>query len=89
MTDHTRRAPIAQPTAERTADQSTPSASGLTAERPGVEPERQYEPERQHEDDRDVVARTEHGQAETPRKYEQPDDDEVMPSDDASLNTKI
>lgn len=44
MTDHTRRAPIAQPTAERTADQSTPSASGLTAERPGVDPERQNEP---------------------------------------------
>jgi hypothetical protein len=43
VTDHTRRAPIAQPTAERTADQSTPSASGLTAERPGVRPERQYD----------------------------------------------
>jgi hypothetical protein len=82
MTDHTRRAPIAQPTAERTADQSTPSASGLTAGRPGVNPERQYD------DDEDVVARTDQGQADTPRKYEQ-DDDEVMPSDDSSLNTKI
>jgi hypothetical protein len=83
MTDHTRRAPIAQPSAERTADQSTPSASGLTAERPGVDPERQYD------DDQDVVARTEHGQADTPRKYEQHEDDEVLPPDDASLNTKI
>jgi hypothetical protein len=82
MTDHTRRAPIAQPTAERTADQSTQSASGLTADRPGVNPERQYD------DDEDVVARTDFGQADTPRKYEQ-DDDEVMPSDDSPLNTKI
>jgi hypothetical protein len=82
MTDHTRRAPIAQPTAERTADQSTPSASGLTADRPGVNPERQYD------DDEDVVARTDHGRADTPRKYEQ-EEDEVMPSDDSALNTKI
>jgi hypothetical protein len=45
VTDHTRHAPIAQPTAERTADQSTPSASGLTAERPGVRPEQPYDDE--------------------------------------------
>ena len=82
MTDHTRRAPIAQPTAERTADQSTPSASGLTAGRPGVNPERQYD------DDEDVVARTDHGQGETTRRYDE-DPDDVMPSDDAALNTKI
>jgi hypothetical protein len=62
MKEHERRTPVSQPTAERTADQSTQSASGLTAERPGVTPERQYE------DD---------------------SDDDVMPSDDSSLNTKI
>jgi hypothetical protein len=45
-------------------------------------------PERQFDDAEDVVERTEHGQAHTPRKYEQ-DDDDVVPSDDASLNTKI
>jgi hypothetical protein len=82
MTDRTRHAPLAQPTEERTADQSTPSASGLTAGRAGVNPERQFD------DAEDVVERTEHGQAHTPRKYEQ-DDDDVVPSDDASLNTKI
>lgn len=82
MTADKRRAPLAQPTAERTADQSTPSASGLTADRPGVNPERQYD------DDQDVVPRTDYGQAVTPRKYEQ-DDEKVVPSDDTSLNTKI
>ena len=82
MTDRTRHAPLAQPTEERIADQSTPSASGLTAGRPGAKPERDFD------DEEDVVERTEHGQAHTPRKYEQ-DDDGVVPSDDASLNTKI
>jgi hypothetical protein len=88
MSGHERRAPISQPTAERTSDQSTPSASGLTAERPGPGPERQY--------DDDVVPRTPEGH-QTPRnydraeKFEQGDntDDPVMPSDDSSLNTKI
>ena len=82
MTDHERRTPVSQPTAERTADQSTPSASGLTAGRPGVRPERQFD------DDRDVVARIDRGQSETPRRYEENEDD-VMPSDDSALNTKI
>ena len=47
MTDRDRRTPISQPTAERTSDQSTQSASGLSAERPGVGRERQ------NSDDRD------------------------------------
>ena len=72
MSNHDRKAPIAQPTAERTADQSTPSASGLTADRPGVRPERQFD------DDKDVVARVDRGQGETPRRYEEGVDD-VLP----------
>ena len=81
MKEHERRTPVSQPTAERTADQSTQSASGLTAERPGVTPERQSE------DDRDVVVRTQRPDERTPRNYDS--DDDVMPSDDSSLNTKI
>jgi hypothetical protein len=60
----TRKAPIAQPASERTADQSTPSASGLTAQRPGTRDERDSG------EDRDVVTRVDRGQAETPRRYE-------------------
>lgn len=82
MTDEKRHAPIAQPTSERTANQSTPSASGLTAERPGVTSECESD------EDRDVVARVDRGQGDTPRRYEE-DADDVMPSDDSSLNTKI
>ena len=50
MTDHDRHAPISQPTAERTSDQSTQSASGLSAERPGVQRERQNEDDRTDND---------------------------------------
>lgn len=69
MSGGQRRAPIAQPTSERTADQSTPSASGLTAERPGMNRER----DPSEEGDRDVVTRVYRGQARTPRRYDRPD----------------
>lgn len=52
MKDRERSTPIAQPTSERTADQSTQSASGLGAERPGDGPERQYDDDKRL-DDRD------------------------------------
>ncbi len=74
MKDRERRTPISQPTAERTADQSTQSASGLGAERPGHGRERQYDDDKRADDrldDRDDT------------------DDAAMPADDASLNTKI
>jgi hypothetical protein len=83
MTSETRKAPIAKPTEERTADQSTPSASGLTAGRDAVHRERD-------QDDRneDVAARTGRGEA-VPRRYEEHTDDDIMPSDDSSLKTRI
>jgi hypothetical protein len=70
------------PTAERTADQSTQSASGLSsgAERGGIA---------RHQEDDEPLYR---GPLDTPRRYDQPiedDDDPVMPSDDSTLNTKI
>ena len=67
------------PTAERTTDQSTQSASGLPMG--SGEQGRGW--------DEDVVNRA---PLDTPRRYEQPiadDEDPVMPSDDATMNTKI
>ena len=65
------------PTAELASDQSTQSASGLSAGR------------NRPDGDREAVNRQ---PLETPRRYDQPiedDDDPVMPSDDTTLNTKI
>jgi hypothetical protein len=62
------------PTAERADDQSTQSASGLSSET-----------------DRDTKEQRRQG-LDTPRRYDQPieaDDDPVMPSDDATVNTKM
>lgn len=61
------------PTAERTSDMSTQTASGLSG-------------------GRDAENAVNRAPLETPRRYEQPiedDDDPVMPADDATLNTKI
>jgi hypothetical protein len=82
MKDDTRKAPIAKPTEERTSVQSTPSASGLTAGRAGVNPDRD-----ERERTGDVAARTGRGE-EVPRRYDE-EVDEVMPSDDSSVNTKV
>ena len=47
-------------------------------------------PERNHADDEEIVRRTAEERDYTPRRYEQPkDDDPVMPGGDSSLNTKI
>jgi hypothetical protein len=65
------------PTAELARDQSTQSASGLSTG--GNRSDRSD----------DLVNRR---PLDTPRRYDQPiedDDDPVMPSDDATLNTKI
>jgi hypothetical protein len=86
MTDEARRStPIASPTSERTIDQSTQSASGLGAERPGTQSEAR------DDEDPDVVDRdrSDADRDETPRRYEEGTEDPVMPTDDSSLNTKI
>ena len=47
-------------------------------------------PERSRAEDEDIVRRTAEERDYTPRRYEQPqDDDPVMPGEDSSLNTKI
>jgi hypothetical protein len=69
------------PTAERAVDQSTQSASGLSSATD--------DPNEQRRDRPDEFTR---GRRDTPRRYDQPiedDDDPVMPSDDATVNTKI
>ena len=71
-----RRSSSNDPTAEATADQSTQSASGLSSGRNRAGADDRFAGEPLY----------------TPRRYEQPiedDDDPVMPGDDATLNTKI
>jgi hypothetical protein len=70
------------PTAERTADQSTQSATGLSGGRRDRDESRGSGSEEAV--NRSALA--------TPRRYDQPiedDEDPVMPSDDTTLNTKI
>ena len=65
------------PTAEPARDQSTQSASGLTAGRSRTD---------KSSDLVNILP------LDTPRRYDQPiedDDDPVMPSDETTLNTKI
>jgi hypothetical protein len=77
------------PTPERTTDQSTQTASGLSADRatdaaelrsPGSEPEGD-----------DLIARNSKDARMTPRRFDSDSDngEPVMPSDDPSLGTKI
>ena len=77
-----RRSSSNDPTAEPAVDQSTQSASGLSS---GTGPD---------VNDRTRETRGEVARAglDTPRRYDQPmedDDDPVMPTDDATVNTKI
>ena len=79
-----RRSSSNDPTAEPAASQSSQTAGGLSGGRsgPGVERSRDYS--------EDVINRETTDT--TPRRYEQPledDADPVMPADDATLNTKI
>ncbi|HJR59786.1 MAG TPA: hypothetical protein VJ813_10320 [Vicinamibacterales bacterium] len=83
-----RRTPPADPTSERTADQSTQENSGLhegiQGVRPGPGPELARE-----EDSDDVLNRSVEQRYETPRRYEGAVDDAALPADDSTLNTKI
>jgi hypothetical protein len=64
------------PTDQRTADQSTQTASG-----PGGGTDRREE---------DAVARERpSGSQVTPRRYDRDTEDPALPADDATLNTKI
>ena len=75
-----RRTRLDDPTAERTSDQSTQSASGLT-DGPDA---------RNRADDEDLLRRTAEERDRTPRRYDQPAEaDPVLPSTDSALNTKI
>lgn len=80
-----RRSSSNDPTDEPVASPSSETPSGLSGGRPGpgVEFNAEYA--------EDVVNRAD-ADTSTPRRYEQPVDDDgdpVMPSDDSTLNTKI
>lgn len=73
MTDQNRRPNPFDPTDERTADPSTPGASGLTGGRDDEAVNRDYK-------DRDK----------TPRRYEQPDEENpTLPTNDSTLRTEM
>lgn len=78
----THRNKPADRTAEETSHQSTQTASGLT----GGRTKRSQADRGLHED---PIARTRAERHTTPRQYEKEADDDVMPADDSSLNTKI
>jgi hypothetical protein len=83
------RSNLDDPTAERTADQSTQTASGLSSDRNGPGAERNRDPERNREQD-DTVARTREERPTTPRRYdENREENPVMPSDEPTLRTEI
>lgn len=75
-----RRTNPSDPTAERTSEQSTPSASGLTGGRP--------EDVRRTDETDDLTPRGAEDDRATPRQRDS-DEDTVMPTDDSSLGTKI
>lgn len=76
----TRENKPADPTAERTADQSTHANSGLGGGTPAADARRGG--------DEDLIARKRSVERRAPRQYEA-DDDATMPANDATLNTKI
>lgn len=90
------RSRLDDPTAERTTDGSTETASGLTTGRSGPDastpaPDREGPGvERNRTVDETAIRRRPEGRDTTPRRYEQPaEEDPVMPTDDPSLGTKI
>jgi hypothetical protein len=90
MNDHRRRTPPGDPTAERAADQSTQKNSGLHGSVEGVPPGPGPELARERDAD-DVLNRDARERYDTPRRYDNDDDDNdaAMPGNDATLNTKI
>lgn len=79
-----RRPNPADPTAERTSEQSTQSASGLGGGRPDVE-----QPRRTEDTDEEVIGREGEDDRATPRRDDEAERDPVMPTDDSSMGTKI
>jgi hypothetical protein len=75
-----RRPNPSDPTAEGTSESSTPSASGLGGGRPDIE---------QAPRDNEPIPRGGEDARGTPRREDDPEPDPVMPTDDASLGTKI
>jgi hypothetical protein len=90
MTGQRRRNPSADPTAERTADQSTQENSGLQATVQDVRPQPDLESAREREEDADdVLSRNAERRYDTPRRYESETADPTRRSDDSTPDTNI
>jgi hypothetical protein len=83
-----RRTPIARPTEEDTAEQTTQEAGGLHQDLRGVRPGPGPELARQDEAD-DVLNRSAEERYDTPRRYENEEGEPALPANDATLKTKI
>ena len=83
-----RRTPISRPAEEHTAEQSTQEAGGLheplRGVRPGPGPELAHEVEAD-----DVLNRSAEERYDTPRRYENDEEEAALPANDATLKTKI
>lgn len=79
-----RRPDPADPTAERTAESSTQTASGLSGGRAGTDQARERD-----DGTAKVIPRRGEDERGTPRRAGEGDEDPVMPDDDPSLGTKI
>ena len=82
MSDAARKHLSNDPTAERTAEQSTQTAGGLG----GGRTDATDSPDRERDD---LMNRNVEERYRTPRKYEEGETDPALPADDATLNTKI
>ena len=82
-----RRPNPSDPTAERTSEQSTPSASGLGGGRADAGPD--MEQPRRNDEGGDLIGREGEDERTAPSRYDESERDPVMPTDDSSLGTKI
>ena len=81
-----RKAPQHDPTAERTADQSTQGTGGLHRDVDAVKRRPNDEVAREADD---TAYRNDEDLYETPRQYDADDSGDVVPADKSSLNTKL
>ena len=88
MKEQHRRTPIARPSEEATAEQSTQEAGGLHEALKGVRPGPGPELARER-DAEDVLNRSAEDRYATPRRYENDADDPALPANDATLKTNI
>ncbi len=83
-----RRTPLADPTAEGTADQSTQDNAGLDGGLEGARRNPDLGPAREHDTD-DVMNRNAHERYDTPRRYEKKQENVTRPSRHSMLHSML